>query len=76
MINKIRYFQVGIFFVNTFQNKKHFVRSAFCFGTMCSAPAERDAHFVHDVCFASDVRFAREDAVAFRGGEKHFYFWC
>ena len=25
-------------------------------------PAERDAHFVRDVCFASDVRFAREDA--------------
>ena len=29
---------------------KHFVRSAFAFGTMCSASAERD------------VRFAREDA--------------
>jgi len=29
---------------------------------MCSAPAERDAHFVRDVCFASDVRFARKDA--------------
>ena len=51
---------VGIFFVNTTQNKKHFVRSAFCFGTMCSAPAERDAHFVRDVSFGSDVRFARE----------------
>ncbi len=24
----------GIFFANTPQNKKHFVRSAFCFGTM------------------------------------------
>ena len=52
----------GIFFVNTPQNKKHFVRSAFCFGTMCSACAERDAHFVRDVSFGSDVRFAREDA--------------
>ena len=29
---------------------------------MCSACAERDAHFGRDVCFASDVRFAREDA--------------
>ena len=29
---------------------------------MCSTPAERDAHFGRDVCFASDVRFAREDA--------------
>jgi len=29
---------------------------------MCSAPAERDAHFVRDVSFGSDVRFAREDA--------------
>ena len=52
----------GIFFVNAPQNKKHCESSAFYFGTMCSAPAERDAHFVHDVCFASDVRFAREDA--------------
>ena len=34
----------------------------FVFGTMCSACAERDVHFVRDVCFASDVRFAREDA--------------
>ena len=34
----------------------------FCFGTMCSACAERDAHFVRDVSFGSDVRFAREDA--------------
>ena len=50
------------FFVDTPQNKKHFVRSAFCFGTMCSAYAERDAHFVRDVSFGSDVRFAREDA--------------
>ena len=33
----------------------------FVFGTMCSACAERDVHFVSDVCFASDVRFARED---------------
>ena len=29
---------------------------------MCSAPAEREAHFVRDVSFGSDVRFAREDA--------------
>ena len=50
----------GIFFVNTSQNKKHFVRSAFCFGTMCSACAERDAPCVRDVAFGSDVRFARE----------------
>jgi len=32
------------------------------FGTMCSARAERDAHFVRDAAFGSDVRFAREDA--------------
>ena len=29
---------------------------------MCSACAERDVHFVRDVSFGSDVRFAREDA--------------
>ena len=29
---------------------------------MCSACAERDMHFVRDVAFGSDVRFAREDA--------------
>ena len=29
---------------------------------MCSACAERDVPFGRDVCFASDVRFAREDA--------------
>ena len=29
---------------------------------MCSARAEHDAHFVRDVCFASDVRFVCEDA--------------
>ena len=34
----------------------------FCFGTMCSAPAERDVHFVRDVAFGSDVHFVREDA--------------
>ena len=34
----------------------------FCFGTMCSACAERDAHCVRDVAFGSDVHFAREDA--------------
>jgi len=38
------------------------VRSAFVFGTMCSAGAERDVHFMRDVSFGSDVRFAREDA--------------
>ena len=32
------------------------------FGTMCSACAERDVHFVRDVSFGSDVRFAREEA--------------
>ena len=30
------------------------------FSVMCSAYAERDAPFGRDVCFASDVRFARE----------------
>jgi len=29
---------------------------------MCSVCAERDVHFVRDVSFGSDVRFAREDA--------------
>ena len=47
-------------FFNTRQKQKHFVRSAFVFGTMCSACAERDVHFVRDVSFGSDVRFARE----------------
>ena len=28
----------------------------------CVPQAERDAHFVRDVSFGSDVRFAREDA--------------
>ena len=28
----------------------------------CVPQAERDAHFVRDVCFASNVRFAREYA--------------
>ena len=32
------------------------------FSTKCSACAERDVPFGRDVCFASDVRFAREDA--------------
>ena len=32
----------------------------FCFGTMCSAGAERDVHFVRDVACGSDVRCARE----------------
>ena len=44
------------------QKQKHFARSAFVFGTMCSACAERDVPFGRDVCFASDVRFAREGA--------------
>ena len=34
----------------------------FVFGTMCSAYAERDAPFVRDVAFGSDMRFAREYA--------------
>jgi len=42
------------------QTKEHCESSALLFGTMCSAPAERDAHFVRDVAFGSDVRFARE----------------
>ena len=50
----------GIFFVNSLQTKEHCESSALLFGTMCSAPAERDAHFVRDVSFGSDVRFARE----------------
>ena len=29
---------------------------------MCSAPAERDAHYVRDASFGRDVRFAREKA--------------
>lgn len=53
---------VGIYFVNSPQKQKHFVRSAFVFGTMCSAHAERDVPFGRDVSFGSDVRFAREDA--------------
>ena len=40
--------------------EKYLFRSLF--STMCSACAERDAHLVRDVYFASDVRFAREDA--------------
>ena len=44
------------------QTKEHCESSALLFGTMCSACAERDAHFVRDVSFGSDVRFAREDA--------------
>ena len=48
--------------MSTSQTKEHCESSAFCFGTMCSAYAERDAHFVRDVSFGSDVRFAREDA--------------
>ena len=44
------------------QNKNAPNRVRFCFGTMCSACAERDAHCVRDVAFGSDVHFAREDA--------------
>ena len=62
VIGRVLWGYSSIFFVNTPQNKKHFERSAFCFGTMCSARAERDAPFGRDVCFASDVRFAREEA--------------
>ena len=36
------------------------MRSSFVFGTMCSACAERDVHFVRDVSFGSDVRFSCE----------------
>lgn len=32
----------------------------FVFGKMCSAYAERDAHFVRDVAFGRDVHFVRE----------------
>ena len=42
------------------QTKEHCESSALLFGTMCSACAERDVHFVRDVAFGSDVRFARE----------------
>ena len=45
------------------QKRKQSIWTAFfVFGTMCSAYAERDAHFVRDVAFGSDVRFAREYA--------------
>ena len=69
---------VGIYFVNSPQKQKHFVRSAFVFGTMCSAHAERDVPFGRDVSFGSDVRFAREDAephhITLRlKGAKHHY---
>ena len=36
------------------------IRQITLFWTMCSALAERDVHFVCVVCFASDMRFARE----------------
>ena len=36
--------------------------SGWLFSTMCSACAERDVPLGRDVCFASDVRFAREKA--------------
>ena len=42
--------------------KKAIRESGWLFSTMCSAPAERDAHFVRDVSFGNDVRYAREDA--------------
>ena len=42
--------------------KKAIRESEWLFSTMCSACAERDVPFGRDVCFASDVRFAREDA--------------
>ena len=50
-------------FLSTLLKQKSTARAVlFCWGTMCSACAERDAHFVRDVSFGSDVRFAREDA--------------
>ena len=42
--------------------KKAIRESGWLFSTMCSACAERDVPFGRDVCFASDVRFAREKA--------------
>ena len=43
--------------------KKTAIRaSEWLFSTMCSACAERDVPLGRDVCFASDVRFAREGA--------------
>ena len=33
-----------------------------CFFQRCVPQAERDVHFVRDVSFGSEVRFAREDA--------------
>ena len=52
-------------------------KASFCFGTMCSALAERDVPFGRDVCFASDVRFAREKAEHITSlcdeGAKHHY---
>ncbi len=41
------------------QKRKHFGRSAFSFLERCVPQAERDAHFVRDVAFGSDVPFGR-----------------
>jgi len=44
------------------QQKKDAVASFFCWCERCVPQTERDAHFVRDVSFGSDVRAAREDA--------------
>jgi len=45
-----------------YHKKKAIRNSGWLFSTMCSACAERDVPLGRDVCFASDVRFAREKA--------------
>ena len=45
-----------------YHKKKAIRKSGWLFSTMCSACAERDVPLGRDVCFASDVRFAREGA--------------
>ena len=49
-------------FLSTQLKKKSTSYEVLFFLERCVPQAERDAHFVRDVCFASDVRFAREDA--------------
>ena len=50
---------VPIFLIYAHARPLNSMQSKFC----KSVPqAERDAHFVRDVSFGSDVRFAREDA--------------
>ena len=66
-LNGIKYISRSILAILELQNVRNAEEKGFArekinnifFGTMCSACAERDAHFVRDVCFASDVRFAR-----------------